>query len=551
MTAVNWNDPSTGLVNDPKPSLTLRNNKGGALVAKSRGIAMFAISPGTTGLIAGNRNGLVPAAGGASVVDPAAPNSLGGIGVLGATNRLAAIGTAGIGLGQRCVGVLGEALDSGIGIVGRGSQTGVQGTGIRGNGVSGFSQTDGGSAGVYGYGPGPGGAGVRGISVAGVGAEGRSTAGPGVYGTSDDAQGVVGEATAPNAAGVSGRNDAGTGVGVDGFSSAGTAVRATSSKGFAVDAQSFSGTVLRAQKLTGAGPAIDVYSGSSAAVKAESLISTAVEASALSSGVKATVLGGTPSAPGAAVEGILMSGGDAVKGTAAFNGAGLHGVGYSVLNAWAGLFDGDVSVKGILFKYASFFSIDHPLDPKRKVLNHASVEGPEYKTFYDGIVRLDRTGRGRVRLPRWFAALNGNLRHQLTAMGAAAPDLHVASTDRDSFVVAGGRPGQRVCWQVTGVRRDAWARAHPLEVEQRKRPQAGRPAATPAELRSLRASLRRAFDELKAKRAAIARDVAGRRPPAGGKGPTIARRGALEATSRAAAKQAAPAIRSARSALRK
>ena len=54
--------------------------------------------------------------------------------------------------------------------------------------------------------------------------------------------------------------------------------------------------------------------------------------------------------------------------------------------AWAaGLFDGDVFVKGILHKYASLFSIDHPLDPDRRTLNHAAVEAPEYKTFYDGV----------------------------------------------------------------------------------------------------------------------------------------------------------------------
>ena len=67
--------------------------------------------------------------------------------------------------------------------------------------------------------------------------------------------------------------------------------------------------------------------------------------------------------------------------------------------AWAGLFEGDVFVQGALLKYASLFSIDHPLDPG-KVLNHASVEAPEYKTLSDGVATLDARGEARVRLPR-------------------------------------------------------------------------------------------------------------------------------------------------------
>jgi hypothetical protein len=37
-----------------------------------------------------------------------------------------------------------------------------------------------------------------------------------------------------------------------------------------------------------------------------------------------------------------------------------------------------------------------------------------------------------------------------------------------AFVIAGGAPGLRVSWQVTGVRQDAWALANILEVEQDK-----------------------------------------------------------------------------------
>jgi hypothetical protein len=37
-----------------------------------------------------------------------------------------------------------------------------------------------------------------------------------------------------------------------------------------------------------------------------------------------------------------------------------------------------------------------------------------------------------------------------------------------SFVISGANPGQRVSWQVTGIRKDAWAVAHPVIVEEDK-----------------------------------------------------------------------------------
>jgi hypothetical protein len=35
----------------------------------------------------------------------------------------------------------------------------------------------------------------------------------------------------------------------------------------------------------------------------------------------------------------------------------------------------------------------------------------------------------------------------------------------NKFVIAGGAPGIKVCWQVTGVRHDAYAEQHRLAVE--------------------------------------------------------------------------------------
>lgn len=135
----------------------------------------------------------------------------------------------------------------------------------------------------------------------------------------------------------------------------------------------------------------------------------------------------------------------------------------------AGFFAGEVVVAGRLAALAKGFRIDHPLDPENRTLAHGSVDSADMKTFYDGIVELDGQGRATVELPHWFEALNDDCRYQLTAIGLPAPELHVATTVMDNrFTIAGGRPGMRVSWQVTGIRRDAYAKYAPLKVEARK-----------------------------------------------------------------------------------
>ncbi len=39
-----------------------------------------------------------------------------------------------------------------------------------------------------------------------------------------------------------------------------------------------------------------------------------------------------------------------------------------------------------------------------------------------------------------------------------------AQVSNGQFIIAGGQPGMKVSWQVTGVRQDAYAKAHPLQV---------------------------------------------------------------------------------------
>jgi hypothetical protein len=62
--------------------------------------------------------------------------------------------------------------------------------------------------------------------------------------------------------------------------------------------------------------------------------------------------------------------------------------------------------------------------------------------------------------------LNQDFRYQLTSMGAPGPTLHIAEEIAyHQFKIAGGQPGTKVSWQVTGVRRDAWAEVNRVEVE--------------------------------------------------------------------------------------
>jgi hypothetical protein len=116
------------------------------------------------------------------------------------------------------------------------------------------------------------------------------------------------------------------------------------------------------------------------------------------------------------------------------------------------------------------FKIDHPLEPAEKFLAHSFVESPDMKNVYDGVVEADATGEALVELPSWFDALNHHFRYQLTAIGAPAPDLHVKEEIRQNrFRIAGATAGAKMSWQVTGVRIDAWANAHRIEVEERKK----------------------------------------------------------------------------------
>jgi len=155
--------------------------------------------------------------------------------------------------------------------------------------------------------------------------------------------------------------------------------------------------------------------------------------------------------------------------TSATTNYGVYGFAANATTNWAGYFQGDVTLTGEFVYGKGGSKIDHPLDPENKYLRHSSVESPEMKNVYDGVVTLDGRGEATVQLPEYFQALNGDFRYQLTAIGAPGPNLYVAEKISDNrFRIAGGEPGMEVSWQVTGIRKDAFAEANRIQVETNK-----------------------------------------------------------------------------------
>ena len=168
------------------------------------------------------------------------------------------------------------------------------------------------------------------------------------------------------------------------------------------------------------------------------------------------------------------TGGYGVLGRASGNGlagvvAASHSGGIALIatgnGGQAAEFDGAVVIRGTLTKSAGGFRIDHPLCPDTKYLQHSFVESPEMMNVYSGVVTLKETGESEVQLPDWFEAINRDFRYQLTSIGRFAPVFVSQEVRNNRFRIAGGVPGDKICWQVTGVRCDTYAEQYRLEVE--------------------------------------------------------------------------------------
>jgi hypothetical protein len=255
-------------------------------------------------------------------------------------------------------------------------------------------------------------------------------------------------ADSPNGPAVIATSNAANSIGVWGI--------ANQDGGFGLVGDSPPGTGMMGVSDTGTG--VLGFSESSAGVTGSARNGIGVSADSsggfISSGVFGTSTGG------------LISGG--VFGiSSAQRGIGVFGRGGTDGNA--GYFEGNVQVTGLLTKAGGGFKIDHPLEPTDKYLSHSFVESPDMKNVYDGVVVLDKNGECCVELPEWFEALNTDFCYQLTSIVAAAPDLHIArEISNNRFHIAGGKSETKVSWQVTGIRKDAWAQAHRLIVEEEK-----------------------------------------------------------------------------------
>lgn len=158
-------------------------------------------------------------------------------------------------------------------------------------------------------------------------------------------------------------------------------------------------------------------------------------------------------------------------GVGGVSGTGMGIYGAAGATGYAGYFNGRVQVTGNLTKGAGAFKIDHPLDPANKYLSHSFVESPDMLNLYNGNIVLDKDGTAVVELPAWFEALNRDFRYQLTPIGGPGPNLYIAEEIKDQrFKIAGGLPGGKVSWQVTGVRHDPFAEQNRIVVEEDKPP---------------------------------------------------------------------------------
>ncbi|HTG60881.1 MAG TPA: hypothetical protein VMG63_15915, partial [Terriglobia bacterium] len=129
---------------------------------------------------------------------------------------------------------------------------------------------------------------------------------------------------------------------------------------------------------------------------------------------------------------------------------------------------GNLACTGAISGAAKNFKIDHPLDPANKYLVHASVESSEMMNIYTGNIVTDARGEATVSLPEWFEALNTDFRYQLTVVGQFAQAIVAREIENHQFQIKTSAPNVKVSWQVTGVRQDAYSKAHPLVVEQEK-----------------------------------------------------------------------------------
>jgi hypothetical protein len=129
---------------------------------------------------------------------------------------------------------------------------------------------------------------------------------------------------------------------------------------------------------------------------------------------------------------------------------------------------GNLDILEHLSKGSGTFKIDDPLDPTQKYLYHSFVESPDMMNVYNGVVTTDRHGRATINLPAYFEALNKDFRYQLTPIGSFTQATVVSEVANNRFTIRTSKPAVKVSWQVTGIRHDAYADRHRIQVEEEK-----------------------------------------------------------------------------------
>lgn len=336
-------------------------------------------------------------------------------------------------------------------------------SGEGGRGVYGFGASPSGvSDGVWGRSDSPQGRGVLGWATHSNGAN------YGVWGQTDseanDAIGVYGWASAVGGLdtrtyGVYGRSNATRGVGVAGYGGP---------LGAGVTGYGWNGVYGESTNGRGVIGVSDYSEG----VRGESYSDFGAAVQGINSDPLGTAVAGNgyfaiwgESTNGRGVTGVAESG----TGVYGFSDDG-YGIYAASITDLAGYFAGDVHVAGTLSGPITQSKIDHPLDPANQTLTHYGQSAPEAQNVYNGVAVLDESGAVTVTLPAYFAAVNsGTFRYQLTAIGAAMPNLHIAQKVQGrTFAIAGGAPGMEVSWELTARRDDPYARDHAAPAEQAK-----------------------------------------------------------------------------------
>ncbi len=123
-------------------------------------------------------------------------------------------------------------------------------------------------------------------------------------------------------------------------------------------------------------------------------------------------------------------------------------------------FFGNVNVTGTVSKLGRIVQDRRSDRPDNKYLYHSFVESSDMMNIYNGVTILDARGERDRPLPAWFESLNSDFRYQLTCMGGFSPVWIEREVQGSQFAIKGEKPGQKVSWQLTGIRQDAWANAH-------------------------------------------------------------------------------------------